>query len=151
MLAPVQQIIFCKFLSIHQVPDDWRKALVTPIFKNRDKDCVANNRPISLTCICSKLLEHIITKNIITHLEHHNFLFPLQQGFCELRSHESQLIEFVNNTIGNPRAKETDVIVMDYLKAFDKVPHNRLLFKLESYGIRDDVLLWIRAFLENQQ
>ena len=42
-------------------------------------------------------------------------------------------------------------MIMDFSKAFDKVPHNRLLFKLESYGIRDDVLLWIRAFLENRQ
>ena len=77
VLVAVLQIIFSKSLSTHQVPDDWRKALVTPIFKKRDKDCVANYRPISLTCICSRLLEHIITKNIVTHLEHHNLLFPL--------------------------------------------------------------------------
>ena len=149
--APVLQIIFCRSLTTHQVPDDWRKALVTPIFKKGDKDCVASSRPISLTCICSKLLERIITKNIITHLEHHNLLFPLQHGFRELRSCESQLIEFVNEIIGNPRAKQTDIIITDFLKVVDKVPHNRPLFKFESYVIRDDVLLWIRAFLENRQ
>ena len=107
---------------------------MTPIFKTGGMDRVANYRPISLTCICSKLFEHLITKNIITHLEHHTLLFPLQHGFRELRSCESQLIDFVNDFICNSRAKQTDVIIMDFSKAFDKVPHNRFLFKLESYG-----------------
>ena len=94
-----------------------KKAIVTPIFKTGGMDRVANYRPISLTCICSKLFEHLITKNIITHLEHHTLLFPLQHGFRELRSCESQLIDFVNDFICNSRAKQTNVIIMDFWKS----------------------------------
>ena len=68
-------------LSSHQVPEDWKKDLVTPLFKKGDKDSPTNYRPISLTYICSKLLEHIITKSIMSHLEYHNLLYHLQHGF----------------------------------------------------------------------
>ena len=85
VIAAALQKIFSKSLSSHQVPEDWKKALVTPIFKKGDKDSLANYRPISLTCICSKLLEHIITENIMSHLEHHNLLYHLQHGFRRLK------------------------------------------------------------------
>ena len=78
IIAPALQRIFSKSLSSHQVPEDWKKALVTPIFKKGDKDSPANYRPISLTCICSKLLGHVITKSMMSHLEHHNLLYHLQ-------------------------------------------------------------------------
>ena len=72
--------------------------MVTPIFKKGD---MANYRPISLTRICSKLLEHIIIKSIMSHLEHHNLLYHLQHGFGRFKSCESQLIEFVSDIIDN--------------------------------------------------
>ena len=89
VIAAALQKIFSKSLSFHQVPEDWKKALVTPIFKKGDKDSPANYRPISLTCICGKLLEHIITESIMSHLEHHNLLYHLQHGFRRLKWCES--------------------------------------------------------------
>ena len=151
VIAPALQKIFSKSLSSHQVPEDWKKAFVTPIFKKGDKDSPANYRPISLTCICSKLLEHIITKSIMSHLEHHNLLCHLQHGFRRFKWCESQLIEFVTDIVDNSHAKQTDIIILDFSKAFDKIPHNRSLYKLENYGIRCYTLKWMKAFLENQE
>ena len=83
----------------------------------------------------------------MSHLEHHNLLCHLQHGFRRL-SHatEPQLTEFVSDIVDNSHVKQTDIITLDISKAFDKVSHNRLLYKLENYGIRG-----IKAFLENRQ
>ena len=129
VIAPALQKIFSKSLSSHQVPEDWEKALVTPIFKKGDKDCPANYRPISLTCICSKFLEYIITKSIMSHPEHHNLLCHLQHGFRRFKWRESQLIEFVSDIVDNSHAKQTDIIILDFSKALDKVHHNRMVLE----------------------
>ena len=79
-------------------------------------------------------------------------LYPLQDGFRKNTSCETQLLEFVTDLINIPRnIKQTDVIVMDFSKAFDKVPHNRLLLKLKYYGIRNNTLGWLKNFLNNRQ
>ena len=72
------------------------------------------------------------------HLTKHNIIYPLQHGFRDKRSYESQLIEFVNDIAFNMQKDHiNDVVVMDFAKAFDKVAHNRLLYKLSSYGLRE--------------
>ena len=73
-IAPILQIIFAKSLKTHQVPEDWKHALISPIYKKRDRDCPSNYWPISLTCICSKLTEHIVTRSMIAHLERDTFI-----------------------------------------------------------------------------
>ena len=77
----------------------------------------------------------------------------MQHVFCRFKSCESQLIEFVSDIVNNSRAKQTDVITLDFSKTFDYVPHNSLLYKMENYdqSIRGDTLKWIKAFLENRQ
>ena len=84
----------------------------------------------------------------MSHLEHHNLLYHLQHGFRRFKSCESQLIEFVSDIVDNSHAKQVDITILDFSKAVDKVPHNRLLYKRENYGIRDDTLKWIKAFLK---
>ena len=73
--------------------------------------------------------------------------------FCRFKSCESQLTEFVSDIVNNSHAKQTDVIILDFSKTFDYVPHNRPLYKPEycDQGIRGDTLNWIKAFLENRQ
>ena len=134
--------IYNESLARGDVPDEWRQANVTPVYKKGEKYDAANYRPVSLTCICCKTLEHILVSNINKHLALDSILADCQHGFRSQRSCETQLVQFVHDIISNlDRAvnrghKQTDLIIMDFAKAFDKVPHRRLLHKLEYYGIR---------------
>ena len=136
--------------SLYQqsIPDIWKHANVTPIYKKGDKTKPSNYRPVSLTCISCKLLEHIICSSLMQHLTKHNILYPLQHGFRDKRSCESQLIEFVNDiAFTMQKGHQNDVVVMDFAKASDKVAHNRLLYTLSSYGVKGNTLGWIGSFL----
>jgi hypothetical protein len=150
-LAPPLTMLFKSSLQTGQIPQVWRHALVQPIFKKGDKSQAANYRPISLTCICCKMLEHIVRHAITDHLEHHKILCDEQHGFRKRRSCETQLIMTMEDLSRELDSKgQTDTILLDFSKAFDKVPHERLSLKLEHYGIRGQTLSWIRAFLANR-
>ena len=130
------------------VPTQWRKALITPIFKKGDKHSAANYRPVSLTAVCCKLCEHILARNIMDHLEDNNLLSDNQHRFRRKRSCESQLLLFVDELARSMcDGKQVDVAVMDFSKKFDVVPHKHLFNKLGFYGIRGNALMWIEAFL----
>ena len=136
--------------SLHQqsLPDIWKHSNVSPIYKKGDKTNPSNYRPVPLTCISCKLLEHIIFSNLNQHLKRNNILYPLQHGFRDKRSCETQLIEFVHDIAYNMQEGiQNGVVVMDFAKAFDKVAHNRLLYKLSSYGVKGNTLGWIGSFL----
>ena len=90
-IAPIIQIIFERSLQTGKLPADCCKAQVTPIFKKGSKSSAANYRPISLTCILCKVLEHIIASHVVKHLNAHDLLYDLQHGFREKRSCETQL------------------------------------------------------------
>ena len=119
------------------VPDDWRQANVALVFKKGEKYYAAYYRRVSLTCICCKTLDHIIGSNINKHLAFENILADCQHGFRSQRSCETQLVQFYYDMVSNLDGardrgqKQTDVIIMDFAKAFDKVPHRRLLYKLD--------------------
>ena len=103
---------------------------------------------ISLACILCKVLEHILASNIIRHLDGQGILYDLQHGFREKRSCETQLIMLIEDLARSASlGKQTDIILLDFSKAFDKVNHSKLLWKLHQYGIRGQVLNWVRAFL----
>jgi hypothetical protein len=143
-IAPILTEILKKSLETGETPKDWKHANVAPAFKKGEKYKPVNYRPISLTCICCKLMEHIITSN-------HKILYNLQHGFRKARSCETQLIDFIQElTKSNNSSKQTDLIIMDFAKAFDKVPLCRLLYKLKFYGIQKDILNWIKAFLSDR-
>ncbi len=155
-ISPILACIFNKSIQEGTVPDDWRHANVAPIFKKGEKYDPANYRPVSLTCICCKCLEHILVSNIMSHLSNNNILVDSQHGFRNKRSCETQLVQFVHDLASNlDRAhnkghRQTDIIIMDFAKAFDKVPHRRLLYKLSYYGIRGQANNWIRSFLSDR-
>ena len=93
-------------------------------------------------------MEHIVTKHIMKHLECNNILYKLQHGFRAKRSTQTQLLTFVQDLYKNLcDKKQTDVIVMDFAKAFDKVPHKKLIRKLREYGINSSIKQWIESFL----
>ena len=151
-LASALTYIYQKSITAGEVPDDWKMAHVVFIFKKGDKSKSSNHRPVSLTSICSKLMKHILHSNIMSHFEKHAILTEAQHGFRSRRSCESQLIYTVHElTKGLSEGKQIDVILLDFSKAFDKVPHERLIHKLHYYGVRNNTLSWIRSFLQNRK
>ena len=147
-IAPIIKVIFDRSLQTGKLLADWTKANVMPVFRKGDKSLAANYRPISLTCILCKVLEHILASNILKHLDGQGILYDLQHGFREKWSCETQLIMLIEDLArGASVGKQTDIILLDFSKAFDKVNHSKLLWKLHQYGIRGHVLDWVGAFL----
>ena len=92
-LAPALCFLFQQSITSGQVPVDWGKAIVSPIYKKGTKSDPANYRPISLTCICCKVLEHIVLSHMAKHLSHHHIILDSQHGFRErLSSHSTYYI-----------------------------------------------------------
>ena len=155
-ISPMLALIYNESLAQGTVPDDWRQANVALVFKKGEKYNAANYRPVSLTCICCKTLEHIIVSNINKHLAFKSILADCQHGFRSQRSCETQLVQFYHDMVSNLDGaqdrgqKQTDVIIMDFAKAFDKVPHRRLLYKLGYYGIRGSYHKWISSWLSER-
>jgi hypothetical protein len=150
-VAPILTKIYTKSIETGNIPKDWKHANVAPEFKKGERYKAENYRPISLTCICCKLMEHTITSNIMKHLDSNNILYDLQNGFRKARSCESQLLQFIQElNVNNNKNIQTDLIIMDFAKAFDKVSHHRLLYKLKYYGIQTHTLNWIHAFLTDR-
>ena len=140
ILASILEIIFNHSLNTGIVPSDWKidvfQANITSLFKKGDRSQPNTYRPISLTSIVSKLFEHILSSNIRKHLESNNILHHCQHGFRQFHSCETQLISLVQDlTLNFDEDIQTDLISMDFAKAFDTVPHHRLLYKLQWYGI----------------
>ena len=116
-------------LKTGKIPDDWRYISICPAFKKGDKNNAINYRPISLTCIICKLFEHVVTSSIMTHLEYNNIFYDLQHGFRSSRSCEAQLVSFIQDLAkSSDQIIQTDLIIMDFAKAFDKVSQLFYLF-----------------------
>ena len=151
-LAPTLTYIFQKSYETGTLPDDWRSANIVPVFKKGKKSLESNYRPISLTCVACKIMEHIITSNIMNYADSNAILYHLQHGFRSKRSCETQLLEFITDVVKNLKdRKQTDTLIMDFSKAFDKVGHARLIEKLKFYGITGKTNEWIKAFLMNRK
>ena len=152
-LAPILQLIFQRSFDTGKLPDIWKEANVSPILKKVGKSDPSNYRPISLTCVLCKVLEHIVASSMAKHFtELLDILYDLQHGFREKRSCETQLIMRVDELAKKMQmGKQTDLILLDFSKAFDKVAHEKLLLKLHQYGIRGDTLKWIKDFLDNRK
>ena len=97
--------------------------------------------------VCCKLLEHIICHHIRAHLDNHDILSIFQHGFRSGHSYDSQLLSTVHDLMSIfDRKKQVDVAVLDFSKAFDVLPHQRLLGKLRHCGINGRALEWIADF-----
>ena len=152
-ISPALTSIFKVSLNQGTLPADWLHACIVPVYKggNKNKNLAENYRPVSLTSICCKCLEHIVYSNIMSHLNSNKVLSEYQHGFRENRSCVTQLLTTVNDFARNLNdKKQTDSILLDFSKAFDKVNHFKLCLKVAHYGIRGTTLKWIEAFLRNR-
>lgn len=130
------------------VPNQWKHANVCAVYKKGKKSDPSNYRPISLTCIASKVLEHIVHSHVMKHLAQYGVLTDYQHGFRAKRSTETQLICTIHDIASTIQSnKSTHAAILDFSKAFDKVPHRRLLKKLDYYGIRGSLHNWFKSFL----
>ncbi|MCS5551394.1 MAG: reverse transcriptase family protein, partial [Gammaproteobacteria bacterium] len=151
-LTPAITFLFQTSLNLGKVPKEWLNAHIVPVFKKGDKNTASNYHPVSLTSILCKTLEHIVNSNIMKHLDKSKILTDAQHGFRARRSCETQLVQTLDSIIKSiANNKQVDIVLLDFSKAFDKVPHTRLLHKLEHYGIRDNTLNWIGSFLHDRQ
>ena len=146
------QIIFQLSLNSKTLPKIWKHGVIAPLFKKGNRKLPSNYRPISLTCIPCKLLESIVVDWISAHLTRNSLRDKNQHGFTVKKSTETNLLEAINIwTDALAHGLPIDVIYFDYEKAFDTVPHQRLLKQLDSYGITSDLLCWIEDFLSDRK
>jgi hypothetical protein len=140
--------IFNKSLDEGTVPDDWKKANVTPIFKKGTKGDPGNYRPVSLTSVPCRTMESCLRDVIVDHLVTNALIKDSQHGFRKRRSCTTNLLEFLERlTVEQDQGNNMDVVYLDFSKAFDKVPHRRLLEKLRAHSVDGKVLNWIEAWL----
>ena len=144
-------IIFRESMRTSEIPEDWRKAKVTPIYKKGPKGEPGNYRPVSLTSIPCRMLESIIKDKLMGYLANNNLLSESQHGFLKGRSCATNLITFMDKlTKVVDSGKPADVFYLDFAKAFDKVPHQRLLKKMASKGIDGGIFRWIKSWLKDR-
>ena len=119
-ISPILALIYNESLAQGNVPGDWRHANVFPVINKGEKYDAANYRPVSLSCICFKTLEHILVSNINKHLALDSIFADCQHGFRSRRPCETQVVQFVHDIISNLDGamnrghKQTDLIIMDF-------------------------------------
>ena len=148
------KIMFKNILETSSYPDIWKRANVTPIFKKNDKQVIKNYRPISLLPIIGKLFEKIIFNNLYSYLNANNLITKNQSGFRPGDSTSNQLLYLVNEiheAFENPKSLEVRAVFLDIFKAFDKVWHEGLIFKLKQNGISGNLLNLFKSYLKNRQ
>ena len=121
---------------------------MNPIFKKGSRTDPANYRPVALTSILCKTMEHIIASQLHTHLDRHGYICDNQHGFRRCRSCETQLFSTTQDFINAiEEGNRIDAIVLDFSKAFDKVDHERLLVKVQHCGVSGNLLSWVESWL----
>ena len=151
-LTPALTLLYHISYLSGTLPKDWKQANITSVFKKGEKCNAANYRPISLTCVACKMMEHIITSHIMSHLETDEILCPEQHGFRRGHSCETQLLGYVDEATREiEKGNQEDTIVLDFSRAFDKVSHTLLVHKLQRYGIRGRTNAWIKDFITDRQ
>ena len=139
-------------LSSGVFPCQWKFANVILLFKKDDRQCKFNYRPVSLLCSLSKILEKIVFIRLYNFLLEIGYLNRLQSGFRPGDSTVNQLIYLVHQIYQAVEdGKEVRMVFLDISKAFDKVWHKGLLYKLKSAGIRGALLSWFESYLSNHQ
>ncbi|XP_065680623.1 uncharacterized protein LOC136094554 [Hydra vulgaris] len=145
-------IILMESIEKSQLPNQFNSANITALYKKVDKTDSGNYRPILLPCITFKILKGIIKRKLKKYLYENNIVANQQHGFVKNRSCTTHLLEnlvYIKRNVD--QGIPVDVVLLDFKKAFDSVPHQRLISKLKAYGVSGLALNWFRACLSNRR
>ena len=152
-IIPSLSLLFQNSIDTRTFPDTWKKSNIVPVHKKGDKQIVDNYRPVSLLCILGKIFERIIFNSIFEYLEENNLLCPNQSGFRPSDSCENQLLSILHEiykSFGCNPPKDVRGIFLDLSKAFDRVWHDGLIYKINRIVITGNSLNLIESFLSNR-
>ena len=150
-IATPLTIIFRNSLRTHRIPEQWKQAAISAIYKKGNTKLACNYRPISLTRVACKCMEELIRTHIIHYMKNNKLFSRKQYGFISGRSTTLQLLNVMKEwTHALDLGKSIDIIYMDFKKAFDKVPRQRLIYKIRALGINEEITLWIKDYLTDR-
>lgn len=135
-----------------QFPDGWKTAQVIPLLKSGDAEIISNYRPISLLPVFSKVLEKIVSEQLMHHLETNHYLHPLQFGFRHNHSTESAtclLTENIKHSLN--KGHVVGAVFLDLKKAFDTVNHDILISKPSKFNLSKQSLSWFDSYLKGRE
>ena len=146
------ECIFRECLNTGLFPLEWKKANLVPVYKKGDKQCLINYCPVSLLPICGKIFEKLIFNEMFKFFNENNLISPKQSGFKPGDSCINQLISITHEIYEALDAGfEVRSVFLDISKAFDKVWHEGVLFKLSQNGISGNLLKLLTDFLKNRK
>ncbi|CAM5113746.1 unnamed protein product, partial [Eretmochelys imbricata] len=149
VIAEPLAIIFENSWQSGEVPDNWKKANVVPIFKKGKEEDPGNYRPVSLTSVPGKIMEQVLKESILKHLEERKVIRNSQHGFTKGKSCLTNLIAFYDEITGSVNeGKAVDVLFLDFSKAFDTVSHSILASKLKKYGLDEWTIRCVESWLD---
>ncbi|XP_073537645.1 uncharacterized protein [Phyllobates terribilis] len=150
ILEPLS-IIFENSWRTGEVPEDWRRANVVPIFKKGKKVDPGNYRPVSLTSIPGKIFEQIIKQHVCKYMDKNEVINQSQHGFVTNKSCQTNLISFYDRiTDWVDQGNAVDIVYLDFSKAFDKVSHTILIEKMTKYAMDQATVRWIHNWLSDR-
>ena len=148
------RIIFEQSLKEGRFLEIWTKANIVPVHKKEDKNLLKNYRPVSLLSIFSKIFERVIYKSLLNHFQSNNLFTSSQSGFLPYDSCIAQLLSIIHEiqtAFGSNLTVDVRGVFLDISKAFDKVQHSGLLFKLQAYGVESQLLALLKDYLHNRK
>lgn len=147
----ILQCLFSQSYNSGTLPKDWKMGKIVPLHKSGDANNLSNYRPITLTSVPSKIMEHVIFSHLVEFLEENCFFCLNQHAFRKGFSCETQLLKLTNDLhVCLDSGYSVDCMFLDFAKAFDKVNYSLLLYKMSALNIDPTLLNWVLHFLTSR-